>query len=499
MTEITINFTYIFAVMYAVAKAAASVWICKREFLYPIWNSEGIQVNRGLHHKIQSFLRNWAINPEWGLLKAIAFAPVFLATGKRFIHAFMPWRVQKAPPFCQRCKDKGRYHVNSFYAGKTGWQSCECQNKTTPELKPENSCHVCLDQKTIGKNRPCPHCERRLMFVRHAQSELNRSQIKDPERCAGCGVLTELKELSLVGEDSTSRWFCRMCLGQEKLDGAQVRWFSAMTQVKKNRIVDIDIQPDSVKRHICGRCGFSYVLLDGTYGTKSDQYVCSECYNKHDDPLRYLKGKPCFCGDPNDVVEVEDKSRFHGNSLCGKQPSELQVGDTIVVRTCNRGHRNGNLIGKSLHILGLNLPFAAIEHDMYDDSRDDRRYVEVIDLRGMTLYGNRIRSPRSSIGNAYQPLLNPTALRVGDSFVVLRIHEKGTDGSYRGEAFRVTKPAHRLGSNGTLVLECENLSFSGTFSGRLDSPISMTCEGLQIITVNDQYIQATNVHCPDIV
>ena len=213
MTEITINFTYIFAAMYGIAKVAASLWICKREFLYPIWNSEGIQVNRGLHHKIQSFLRNWAINPEWGLLKAIAFAPVFLVTGKRFIHAFMPWRVQKAPPFCQICNDKGKYRNLSFVMNSNSkWISCECQNKTMPELKPNKACCVCLDQGIIGKNRPCPHCERRLILVCHAQIELERCNIKNPESCAGCGVEVELTELKLIGE----RWFCRKCISAWK-------------------------------------------------------------------------------------------------------------------------------------------------------------------------------------------------------------------------------------------------------------------------------------------
>lgn len=473
MTEITINFTYIFAVMYAVAKAAASVWICKREFLYPIWNSDGIQVQRGLHHKIQSFLRNWAINPEWGLLKAIAFAPVFLATGKRFIHVFMPWRVQKAPPFCQRCKDKGRYRNNSFVVmeDKGKWVDCECRNKITPGLKPDHACHVCLDQKTIGKNRPCPHCERRGIFVRHAQNELNKSQIKNPECCVGCGIETELKELSLIGEDdSTSRWFCHKCLGR----------------AKKNRIVDIDIQPDFVKRRICEHCGFYY----RPSGPCEDN-LCSQCYlltmtSKKSqilpDPYSYLKGAPCFCGDPADEVKVEDKSRFHAHSLRHVQLTELQVGDTVVIRACNRGHRNEGRAGQSLRILGLNLPFAVIESD-------DGGYVEPIDLRGMKIYGLRDEEKtwRRYMGE-YQPLLDPTALKVGDTFVVLNICEGKSDGSYRGSAFRVTR-----GNCGSII-EADLLSFRTLH----ETSSSFICKGLQILPVNGQYINASRSHFPDI-
>ena len=132
MYEITLNPTYILTAAYAVVKVFLSVWICKHEFRYPIWNREGIQIPRGIQQKVQSFLRNWAINPEWGLLKAIAFVPVFLATGKRFIHSFLPWRVQKTPPFCTECDDKGKYYVRSFDGNGGHWRVCSCKRVKVP-------------------------------------------------------------------------------------------------------------------------------------------------------------------------------------------------------------------------------------------------------------------------------------------------------------------------------------------------------------------------------
>ncbi len=524
MTEvITINFTYIFAVMYAVAKAAASIWVCKREFQYPIWNKEGVQIERGLHHKAQSFLRNWAINPEWGAFKAVAFAPVFLVTGKRHIHAFMPWRVQKTPPFCQQCNDKGKYYVNSFIEGQHGWQSCECQRETMPESKSDHSCHVCLDQKTIGKNRPCPHCERRLILVRHAQTELNRNKIKNPEYCAGCGIEAELKELVLVGEGTAERWFCRKCLlskthlrlGQ-KFDGAWVNWGQ-----------------DLVKRHICERCNFSYVHI------RHEDNLCEECHKKifFDtlakklatvnenapqpvkrprylyDAFRYLKGD-CFCGDPSlKSVEPSSKAWARNCSLRQKQPTELSVGDTIVVKDVNCGHRSAKNAGKNLRILALNLPFAIIERA----GETSHTWVEPIDLRGMGIYGKRKRADARRQTIAYQPLLDPTALEVGDTFVLLSVREgvvlntaeapeafSGTDGSFRGEAYRVTKAAHVASKSssgfctGKVCIEAEGLSFQSDRrrAGRTSSTglHRFVCEKLQIIPVNDQYISASRTH-----
>ena len=482
MTEITINFTYVFALMYAIFKAIASIWICKREFQYPIWNGEGVQVQRGLHHKAQSFLRNWAINPEWGVLKAVAFAPVFLFTGKRHVHAFMPWRVQKAPPFCRQCNDKGDYYVDSFIQGQHDWQPCECQNKTVPELKPDHVCHVCLDQKTIGKLRPCPHCERRLILVRYAQTELNRSQIKNPQSCAGCDCEQELADLTLVGDEkSSSWWLCKRCLN---LNGD--------FEPPKDRIVDIDL-PDCVKRHLCKDCGYSFVRLsDATYNRCS---VCRAKFARSEilqevvakgqerfgllpDPYRYLKGAPCFCGNPNKEIESvgwRHINLLHASRLRHTQPTELQVGDTIVIRSVNEGHRDAEKMGKSLRVMGLNLPFAIVEHDDRDVGRRD----QTIDLRGMKIYRRR-KNEKSGEPQKYQPLLDPDKLKKGDKFVVLNIQEGGMDSSCRGQVFRITKSGLRIP-----IIVADNISF-----GRRLGSVMFSTHDLLVVHANDQYVHA---------
>lgn len=400
MTEITINPIYIILGAYAVFKVAASVWICKHEFQYPIWNKEGIQIPRGLHHKAQSFLRNWAINPEWGLLKAIAFIPTFFATGTRFIHSFFPWRVQKTPPFCRNCKDKGEYYDRSMFANECGWKRCKCQDEEQPSNElPDCSCHVCLDKKTIGKNRTCPHCDK--------------------------------------------------------------------ARLVRNMLNDADVSASQTHFDVWG--------ID-------------------DLPYRYL-GKPSsLCGNP----DVKDLSNLRCNQhwIQRKEPTDLHVGDTVAIQSVNRGHRDANLLGKPLRILGICLPFAAVESSGRVCSPG--RHIETIDLRGMVLYGEK-RVVEVKSKQDYQPLLNPRKLREGDKFVVLQVNECSTDGSWRGEAFRVTKPVHIADGSkactrrGDAAIEAQHLSFI-----HFDAPTSIACGNLMIIPANDQYIRATRCHCPDI-
>lgn len=477
MTEITINPAYIVAVIYAIFKAVASVWICKREFQYPIWNGDGIQIPRGIQHKLQSFLRNWAINPEWGILKLIAFAPVFVATGKRFIHSFMPWRVQKVPPLCKKCKDKGKYYVQSFLVGEGGWQKCKCQNTKVQEV-PACSCHVCLDQGTIGKNRPCPHCEHRGIFVSGVRRAIADNEaevkIKNPEPHA----------VDATWNEDAGLW---------------------------------DDHEACVKTSKCAKCGTNFVV-PASWGGETYRW-CAACYKASfyhtviapdetwDErtldakPYRYLNHDP-FCGDPHNEKECDNW--LDRPSLKKKQPTGLNVGDAILIRSAHTGHQEQHLIGKSLCILGLNLPFAVVK--LFAD--ESKTYI--VNLRGMTVYTTLEHprpiwagEPRIEGSKLHQPLLDPTALRVGDKFVVLNVHENGPDSqsapeiprrpipdaSYRGQAFQVTKPAFREGlayyiPKGSLAFECKRLSLYD------HEPLQMACEGLMIIPVNDEYVQA---------
>ncbi len=517
MTEITIHPAYIVVVIYAISKAVVSVWVCKREFLYPIWNADGLQVPRGIHHKVQSFLRNWAINPEWGLMKAIAFAPVFLFTGKRHIHSFMPWRVQKTPPFCKECKDKGGRNVKPGFVkkgGMTGWHVCRCQNVEVPKEERICSCPVCLDTGTIGKDRPCPHCERRGLFVRHAQAEVERAKIKNPESCKGCGKDCEIVDLKRIDHC----WFCKDCI-----DGSS-------GIVGDNGVSRCHNGPAAyVKQLTCEKCGKNFPKPSG-WGDKTYKW-CTDCYTRlgaiilrahyhclvektntnygtrmtvQKNPHRYLETQDSFCGDPGGLPQnVEKHSSWRRSKpwLKQKQPTELAVGETVVAASIRSGHRDQCRLGQPLRILGLNLPFAVVEYStepVYKGASSSR-HINVVNLRGMTLYGNRDSSLIKS-KEAYQPLLDPAALRVGDKFVLMRLHETRRDGSWRGEAFRCTKPAYKLRTRNSdtsipegMVVECEHLSFF-KFSGK---PTLLSCEGLQIIPVNDQYVKATSTYCPD--
>lgn len=426
MTEITINFTYIFAAMYAVFKGAVSLWLCKREFEYPIWNRKGVQIPRGIHHKLQSFLRNWLINPEWALIKVIPLGLVYLVGGTRFIRPFLPWRVQKTPPFCQQCNDKGEVYKKSFVAGKGNWWTCECQKEVAPQDLPTCSCHVCLDQRTIGRNRPCPHCERRGKQV----------QEETLVCCNGCGKGYPVENSVLID----LRWYCDKCERTSQMSP----WMVAQ-----------------------------------------------------DKPLRYLTSSDRFCGGS---CSYEECPKFNNSSgwLSRKQPSELHVGDSIIIRSIAGGHKAQSHLGKSLRLLGLNLPFAIVEFDTADAVSAGNRHIEVIDLRGMEIYGARKSSPVKNRAE-YQPLLDPTSLREGDKFVMFRLHENEQDGSWRGEAFRVTKSVHKCTGEcihipvGVPVIEAEHLSFH-----RFGTSSLFVCDGLQIIPVNDQYVQASKTHIPDL-
>ncbi len=153
---VTINLYYVWGVV----KLVLAGFITCKELQYPIWR-QGLQVRRGLQHTFRAYLRNAFVNPEWALVKLLAFLPVWLFTGKRHIDKFMPWRIKAPPPYCDRCGDKGRYYQRGFLSGSSeGWHECECQ-KELIHPGPGVICKTCLDTGKIGPDRDCPHCERR--------------------------------------------------------------------------------------------------------------------------------------------------------------------------------------------------------------------------------------------------------------------------------------------------------------------------------------------------
>lgn len=158
---ITINLAPILVGMYAIAKVAVAIWICRHEFQYPIWDKNGHQIPRRIHHILRAFIWHCVTGIEWSSIKILAFAVVAIFTGKRFLQYFLPWRIKSPPPFCDICKDKGKYYVPSSLKGAKGnWVECTaCKDAPNPDRVFVN-CRVCLDQKHIGPNRPCPHCER---------------------------------------------------------------------------------------------------------------------------------------------------------------------------------------------------------------------------------------------------------------------------------------------------------------------------------------------------
>lgn len=167
--KITINFAAIFAwiatIGYPALKVYSSYYITKREFQYPIWDRDGVQIQRRLHHLIQAYIRNFVVNPEWAGLKLFAFIPVWLMTGWRFWNYFSPWRIKKAPPLCKTCHDKGEYLTKGFIAGQPDvWTKCEQCSRPSPGTSQWN-CACCLDTHFIGPNRPCPHCQRAHGYI----------------------------------------------------------------------------------------------------------------------------------------------------------------------------------------------------------------------------------------------------------------------------------------------------------------------------------------------
>ena len=157
-------------------KIASSFFISREEFKYPRWDKAGTQRSpRGLHHRIQAWIRNAVFNPEWAFVKAAAFCPTFVITGMKYADKFVPWKIQRCPPACSMCKDTGKYSEGAGFLrkGKTVWQNCGCQQaepsqpnvwytrdrtgKRTTHGEP-TVCQICLNSGSIGPKKACPRC-----------------------------------------------------------------------------------------------------------------------------------------------------------------------------------------------------------------------------------------------------------------------------------------------------------------------------------------------------
>lgn len=121
---------------YAVAKVVSSIFITRKQMKYLRWENKQ-KVSWQLHHVIRGLFKNFFINPEWAFLKMIAFVPVYLFTGTKYISRFKPWGEPVAPPKCDKCKDKGTYeNKKGFLTGTTTELiQCECQKPKTDSCK----------------------------------------------------------------------------------------------------------------------------------------------------------------------------------------------------------------------------------------------------------------------------------------------------------------------------------------------------------------------------
>jgi hypothetical protein len=277
-------------------------------------------------------------------------------------------------------------------------------------------------------------------------------------------------------------------------------------------IVAVDPQPDFVKKSetdvakLAMSDAIRKVVEQGQklvdFGERHSHHAQCE------DPYRYLhQHDRTFCGDPHRIKDGKKSHTAHWKRKI--QPTEVQIGDTITIGSLPEGHRSAYYIDRSLRVLGVSLPFMVVEFDTEEKYSSSNRHRNIIDVRGATLYANRRETENNGCCNAYQPLLSAQRLKMGDRFIIVRLGEDNSDGSYRGEAFEVTeaprmwteadvKAARHRGYStwltpGTMAVRVKHLSWDNGFSDTW-----LSCDKLQIIPCNDQYVAATKTHCPDI-
>lgn len=71
------------------------------------WESKTAQPGRPFFVVARRFLFHMTINPEFAILKFLAFVPVFLFTGKKYLGWFLPVKGVEPRFDCRACRDKG--------------------------------------------------------------------------------------------------------------------------------------------------------------------------------------------------------------------------------------------------------------------------------------------------------------------------------------------------------------------------------------------------------
>lgn len=120
-TMITINLVHI----WVFAKVVTA-------FVLSRWESQKLP-GRPIHQLVRRFVFHTLLNPELGLIKMIAFGPVWLATGTKHLSKFLPIQTEDFVPHaraqtikrqskCSVCNDTG-----TVFDGNSQVQ-CSCQN-----------------------------------------------------------------------------------------------------------------------------------------------------------------------------------------------------------------------------------------------------------------------------------------------------------------------------------------------------------------------------------
>lgn len=127
-TSITINLFHVWIAVKVIAAFIFSRWEGKYlppENLVGGENSEG-----ALSLTIRRFITHLVINPEFGLVKLIAFLPVWVITGTKHISKFLPIKtnwLHPSPSMSKPSKLCGTCHgAGSFFVGNERFD-CSCQ------------------------------------------------------------------------------------------------------------------------------------------------------------------------------------------------------------------------------------------------------------------------------------------------------------------------------------------------------------------------------------
>lgn len=449
------------------AKGVFAAWICKNEFQYPIWKNR-LQIQRGFHHKVQAFVRNFAVNPEWAVLKAVAFIPTWLFTGTRYADKFKPWRIRSVPAFCSICNDTGEIRIPSIWKeGAMAVRDCECKTSGYTPVE-ESPCSICLDTGTVGRGRPCPHCARRK----------ERKKIEWPIHSFG---------FSEQSDDQNPTTFPVADFGDRKpfsVKEFNQEYFDATSKIVYKSLKNVD--PLSPEKY------WKSFTMDNPLSHK-DGYPFF-----HKDEAHPLLGK-----DEND----RDVDETPALGMLKVNYSNIKVGDTIWVRSAPKGHRlfgQGyksieNMNGMFMLVTGVCLPFVSVQHEYHSPGSwfKNRKANDTLDVRKLDIWGNigRLRSwGYANDDPSFPPVaLNPHCVKVGDRFTLVNLND-GSDASWRGCSWEViSEPADWTEDDKKTYTE--GVGFYAkpiSFKTRSHSESHrFQCDQLKIVATNDEFVNAT--------